>query len=224
MKQWLRDISRPRRFIFLALSLVVTVFRDEIRNHLEDAASAIAISWFKTNASTAMEITNFIGRYWWAIPWLLVPITIVVIVSLAFISSSPATHQLELIPRERLDDMEFRVRVKLWLEKHLSLNGLVNEAFLFGSILHDHYLTGDVDVVVVFQPARETQIGNAGRNLNEKTASDFQQIFKHPLHFQLFCADESTEKMQFLKEAGRYETLAIKQAPSGAFRRLFFAG
>lgn len=224
LKRWLREVLRPKRLIVLILSLVLTIFRDEIRNHLEDAVSGITVSWFKANADTAMGITNFIGHYWWAIPWCLVPLSILGVIVLAAIDSRTQTYQTDFMPRAKLDDKDLHDRAKSWLESRLSIGKLVDEAFLFGSVVHNHYSTGDVDVIVVFKPAREKQIGNAGRELHERVAPEFKQVFDRPLHFQLFCARELNRKIKFLNDTGKYEALTLKPPSLKGFARFFFRG
>ena len=223
IKQWVREVVRPRRLVVLVLSLAITIFRDEIRNHLEDAVSAITVSWFKENADTATGITNFIGHYWWAIPWCLVPLSISGVIVFAAIDSHSNTIHHTVVPREKLDDRDLHDRAKSWLESRLSANQLVDEAFLFGSIVHDHYATSDVDVIVVFKSAREKQIGNAGRELKERVAREFKQNFDHPLHFQLFSADESSRKRKFLTDTGKYEALTLRSPSPSFWARLFLS-
>lgn len=99
-----------------------------------------------------------------------------------------------------------------WLENKLSDNLLqIDNIRLFGSVVHDHYNTSDVDVIVMFKIIPDTKIGDLVRVLKEKVASEFSETFSHNLHMTFFCAHEQNAMDDFLDRAGKYETLRMKR-------------
>jgi predicted nucleotidyltransferase len=99
-----------------------------------------------------------------------------------------------------------------WLESVLSDNSLrITSAVLFGSVVHDHYDTSDVDAAVMFATIPDSHIGQLVRRIKEKIASDFSTTFTHPLHVTFFCSHEETEMQDFLREAGKYEILKVNK-------------
>lgn len=96
--------------------------------------------------------------------------------------------------------------VHRWLERELSDTKLhIQQAFLFGSILHDHYATSGVDLIVVLHPKSNNR--RAGDRLRNRIAPHFKKHFGHRLHLEF---KSETELSGFLSRAGEHEQLIIK--------------
>jgi hypothetical protein len=81
------------------------------------------------------------------------------------------------------NEREKRDQVTRWLQSVFSDKGLrIRRAFLFGSILHDHYTTSDVDLVVLFDNLSDRRITKLVRRIKGKIRLDFQNTFSHLLH------------------------------------------
>lgn len=90
-----------------------------------------------------------------------------------------------------LEDADLKKMVSKWLIAKLSDRKLhVQRAALFGSIVHDHFRTSDVDVIVKFKPISDAQIGRLVRRIKGPIADEFKRTFGHDLHVKFFCAGE----------------------------------
>ena len=108
-------------------------------------------------------------------------------------------HSIETAqPLELLEDADLAKQATRWLSVTLSDRKLHLEkrAYLFGSIIHDHYETSDVDVIVEFQPIKDSQIAKSVRRIRNEIASAFQQKFGHKLHVTFFCANEQAQRVR----------------------------
>lgn len=115
-------------------------------------------------------------------------------------------------PLQRLEDEELHDQASRWLSKILSDKSLrVQRAILFGSIVHDHYPTSDVDVIVLFKPLRNSQAGKIGRKIKGQIGSDFNRRFAHRLHVQLYLDSEKVRCRKFLSGLGKYEELTLEE-------------
>jgi len=95
-----------------------------------------------------------------------------------------------------------------WLESVLSDPAYcVNQAFLFGSIIHAHYPTSDVDLVIEFTALRDNKLASIVRKIKGKVARDFETTFQHKLHVTFFCSNEPRQRERFLKKAGSYQRI-----------------
>ncbi len=161
------------------------------------------------HSKAAMDTLHLIAAHWGLVPWCLVPLSLAI--SAIWGAANARKIMAEsMLPRERLDDKGLHDQARSWLESRLSDRKLlVEHAHLFGSVVHDHYSTSDVDVAVTFKAASEKKIGKAGRRLRGEVAQDFKRTFGHRLHFQFFCAQEAEDQNQFLGAAGKYERLDI---------------
>ena len=109
-----------------------------------------------------------------------------------------------------LNDTDLHEHARKWLEHQLSNKKLrAAEAFLFGSVVHTHYATSDVDVVVYLGTSKDREIAKAGRLIKDNVARDFQRTFGHRLHVQLFSPQEKESKERFLSDAGKVEEIKL---------------
>jgi predicted nucleotidyltransferase len=112
-----------------------------------------------------------------------------------------------------LEDEELRQRASRWISTWLSDTGLcVRRAFLFGSVVHDHYPTSDVDVIVLSGPMSEMKAMRVGRKIRTEMRRQFKLRFGHPLHVQLFHATETVRFEEFLSRLGTFQELPIRHA------------
>lgn len=115
-------------------------------------------------------------------------------------------HQ-PIIPSERVEQQELLERVTVWLRDNLAAYKLhIHQAFLFGSVVCDHYQTRDVDVCLVLDPNRNQR--RAGDVLRNQLAVQFKKEFGHRLHLK-FCAPH--EASGFLEQAEKSVPLAVKR-------------
>ena len=111
---------------------------------------------------------------------------------------------------EQIGDQELREQSAQWLIKRLSNKKMkVERAILFGSIVHDHFPTSDVDVIVVIEQMSNRQSGIAGRKVKELRA-EFKARFNHALHLQFYLASEKDRLNKFLVGLGKYEELKLR--------------
>jgi predicted nucleotidyltransferase len=98
-----------------------------------------------------------------------------------------------------LEDADLKKTASKWLIAKLSDRKLyVQHLTLFGSIVHDHFRTSDVDVIVRFRPVSDAKIARAVRSIKGTLADQFKQIFGHDLHIKFFCADEKSGYEAFI--------------------------
>jgi predicted nucleotidyltransferase len=92
---------------------------------------------------------------------------------------------------DQLTDADLKAQVTNWLITKLSVRAFhITAVTLFGSVVHNHFKTSDVDVIVRFAPLRERQIALAVRKIKGPMSSEFKRQFGHDLHVKFFCAEE----------------------------------
>jgi predicted nucleotidyltransferase len=112
---------------------------------------------------------------------------------------------------EQLEDKELHEQASQWISTWLSdKNPYIQRAVLFGSVVYDQYATSDVDVIVFAQPMTDRKSARIGRKIKDEMRRDFNLRFGHPLHVQLFDANEKDRFEQFLSRLGKYEELPLK--------------
>jgi predicted nucleotidyltransferase len=73
-----------------------------------------------------------------------------------------------------LEDDDLKKQASRWLIARLSEQKFhIQQAALFGSIVHDHFRTSDVDVIVRFKPISEKVIGKTVRRIKGQLANEF---------------------------------------------------
>ena len=113
---------------------------------------------------------------------------------------------VKIVASHSWDQHELHERARTWLGSQMAEGKLrVDTAFLFGSILHEHYATSDVDVIVRFREMSERKIASAARKIKGSIAQDFERTFGHRLHAQFFCAHEDERFKAFIGRAGKTE-------------------
>jgi predicted nucleotidyltransferase len=114
----------------------------------------------------------------------------------------------EMIP---LEDIELHDQASRWLSGWLSSEDLrVQRAVLFGSVVHEHYPTSDVDVIVLSKPITGRTAKSVGRRIKSEMRREFKLRFGHPLHVQLFLAGEKERFDAFLSRLDKYEELPLR--------------
>ena len=112
------------------------------------------------------------------------------------------------VPHARATEKDMHERAAKWLASLLSEHKFyVNQAFLFGSIIHDDYQTSDVDLIVEFTSLSDRGLASVVRNIKGKVARDFERTFGHKLHVTFFCSYEIMALDEFLRRAGNYESI-----------------
>lgn len=112
---------------------------------------------------------------------------------------------------EELEDEDLLKQAARWLIARLSDGKLgVRRAILFGSVVHDHFPTSDVDVIVFFKATSDRAVAKAGRKIKAEIGQQFKQRFNHPLHAQLFHANEEMRFSNFVSKLGKYEELPLR--------------
>jgi predicted nucleotidyltransferase len=90
-----------------------------------------------------------------------------------------------------LEDFDLKMQASKWLAARLSEQKFhIQQAALFGSIVHDHFRTSDVDVIVRFKPISNRIVGKTVRRIKSQLGPEFKERFGHDLHVKFFCADE----------------------------------
>jgi predicted nucleotidyltransferase len=118
-----------------------------------------------------------------------------------------------LVVLSSLKDAELHDQATKWLTGRLSNKKLrVQKAALFGSVVHDHYPTSDVDIVVLFTASSDGQITKIGRQIKGPISNEFRLKFGHSLHVQLFHPIETDRWAAFLTTAGKHEILPLDNA------------
>ena len=98
--------------------------------------------------------------------------------------------------------------VAKWLKSVISKREYcVHQAFLFGSIVHEHYPTSDVDLIVQFTTLRDSKLSSIVQKLKGGIARDFKATFQHELHVTFFCSNETNQQDRFLRKAGNYQRI-----------------
>ena len=111
---------------------------------------------------------------------------------------------------EQLGDQELHEQSAQWLIKRFSDTKMnVERAILFGSIVHDHFSTADVDLIVVIKEISYRKSTAAGRRVKGLRA-DFKARFNHALHLQVYFASEKNRLTRFLSGLGKYEELKLR--------------
>jgi predicted nucleotidyltransferase len=145
---------------------------------------------------------------------------VVPLIGLGLILSDPVerllyrvTDRRRLSPRspmERLEDRDLYERGKNWLEKRLSDRKMrAGRAFLFGSVVYDHFPTRDVDVLVVIRGGSDRASARAAQRIKD-LRKEFSDAFSHELHVQLFLAREEEGLRKFLSRLSKYEQLRLR--------------
>ncbi len=111
---------------------------------------------------------------------------------------------------EKMEDRDLYERSKDWLEKHLSDKNMgVHTAYLFGSVIYNHFPTRDVDVLVVLKKASDRTSARAGQRVKD-LRNDFLKTFGHTLDVQLFLSREEEGLKKFLSKLNKYERLRLR--------------
>jgi hypothetical protein len=208
---YLRDfivaLKRPRNFLLAGLAIIVWLIGWYVGQLVQNTAYDATTKWLTKRSDLAMRVLHFIAAHWWWIPWGLVPLTIIAILAWTAADARKAARN-RMIPVEHLEDRDLHDQAKAWLKYRLSDKALgIKEAFLFGSVIHDHYPTSDVDLGVVLQRVPDKRLARIGRDLKGKLATDFKHTFGHSLHISFFVVDEGTRLADFLAKAGEHEPL-----------------
>jgi predicted nucleotidyltransferase len=115
------------------------------------------------------------------------------------------------VPGHRLDDDSLHDAVPNWIRKWVDRNKIkLQRAMLFGSIVHEHYPTSDVDVIFFSEPVSKRQATVMGRKIKTGMRDEFQRRFGHRLHVQLFLHTEAEGLKEFLAGLSKYEDIQIK--------------
>lgn len=126
-----------------------------------------------------------------------------------------ALRRQPLPPPSQLQKQELRRDVIAWLETQLAWKKAhIGRVFLYGSIVHDHYPSTDVDVVIVFMPAWERTIRRAAKYLHEQIRPAFRQRFGMPLHPQFYLASEELALSGYLERAGKFQEVSLSSGIS----------
>ena len=111
----------------------------------------------------------------------------------------------------RLKDQKLRDLASRWLSRKLFDPDLcVERAILFGSVVHDHFPTSDVDVLILMKPVAYRKAVKSGRKIKTEVRRNFKQTFDHQLHFQFFVYDEKDRFDKFLARLRRWEELRLQ--------------
>lgn len=211
---WLEAFRRHpiRTFLAIGSAIAFTIAGIKLAD-AEDAAFDALLKWaVATSRPTMVILLHFVWLHRIWIPWSLVPLTLVVLMILAAIDAKAIL--LEPLPSiEQIKDQDLYMQAKAWLETRLSQKHLyVAEAFLYGSIVHDHYPTSDVDVLIVYKSASDKRLKRAGQELQEMVKREFRHRFGHALHSKFLCAAESELQRDYLATAGDHIKLDLGSA------------
>jgi predicted nucleotidyltransferase len=109
---------------------------------------------------------------------------------------------------EGAGETDLHARIADWLAKSLAEPALyINQAFLFGSIVHDTYKTSDVDLIIEFKSVGDRQLAARVKKIKGRIAHEFELTFPHKLHVTFFCSNERAQCEQFLAKAGKFEII-----------------
>jgi hypothetical protein len=88
--------------------------------------------------------------------------------------------------------------ISSWLEHNLNNANIgIAEAYLFGSITHNYYMTNDVDLVLLFKKMSDKKYIKNQSKL-KLVESDFYRTFNLKLHIQRYLADEINKFAEFI--------------------------
>lgn len=119
-------------------------------------------------------------------------------------------RELALPSASQIEQRDVLDAAREWLESRLGARNLyVGEAYLYGSVVHDHYPTSDVDVLIAFKAASMKRLRSAGLILREELRREFRQDFQRALHIKVFCAHERDRQAAYMTEAGLCVELKI---------------
>jgi predicted nucleotidyltransferase len=119
-------------------------------------------------------------------------------------------------PLDEVRERELLEGVLSWLAIHLADPRLhITQAFLFGSVVRDHYATRDVDLAVEFTQGLERRASDRLRN---KIAVQFKKEFQRQLHLKFCTVDELSD---FLRRTGNDHKKVILQ-PTRTLLTYFF--
>ena len=119
-------------------------------------------------------------------------------------------RRLPVVPAAELQKQELRREVISWLENRLAEKKThTGRVFLYGSIVHDHYSSTDIDVVVVFKPGWERTIRRAAKYFHEEIRSAFRQRFGIPLHPKFYLASEEPLLNGYLGRTGKHQEVML---------------
>lgn len=128
--------------------------------------------------------------------------------AVAFWKARREAQRQPIASEDQIRERNFLRDVRAWLGTELSGGRLhIARAFLFGSVVHDHYATGDIDLIVVLQS--NANKSRAGERLRNDVAVRFKQKFNHRLHLEFKTEDELRG---FLARAGKSEEIQIQSA------------
>jgi predicted nucleotidyltransferase len=121
---------------------------------------------------------------------------------------STANARAQISQQEGDAEQDSRDRIVKWL-RHICTQPAhcVSQAFLFGSVVHDHFPTSDVDLIIQFKPINNRRLKNLVRTIKGRISEDFERTFRHKLHVTFFCSDEAAQLDQFLVKAGKHEAI-----------------
>jgi predicted nucleotidyltransferase len=213
MTNWLRELRRhPARVVWSGLVFFILWLA---RVFEEGEVFEGARNWLAARFDTATRFLHFIAAHWWWIPWAFVPVTVMAVLLWAAVDADKENRR-KLVPIETTTERALRAAVTKWLSHRFADFG-IEKAFLFGSVMHDHYATSDVDVVVVYREMTERQLAKTGRDLKTKVASEFERTFGHALHLTLIAAQEAVLLEKFLRDAGRHQPVKMNGASNASY-------
>jgi predicted nucleotidyltransferase len=107
-------------------------------------------------------------------------------------------------------EKDVRDRIVKWLASaSAQQKPYVNQAFLFGSVVHDHYPLSDVDLIIEFKPVSDRRLEKLARKIKGKISEEFERTFQHKLHVTFFCSDETAQRDRFLNKAGKHSSVSF---------------
>jgi hypothetical protein len=116
------------------------------------------------------------------------------------------THRQPVPNLDQVRERELLQTVSSWLVNRLADRGLrIDQAFLFGSVIHDHYPTADVDLALVLKSNANRRAPDRLRNT---VAVEFKQKFNRRLHLKFCVLDEIED---FLIRAGDHQEIVLSQ-------------
>jgi len=145
------------------------------------------------------------------IPGLVAVVIALIIMVIEKLGEARQVVRTEINDRRRMESLhESEVnQIIFWLSGKLADERLgIQQAYLFGSVTHSHYSTGDVDVAVLFRKMKDAGFVKKVRIL-PSIAQEFNKTFNKPLHFQRFVAEETISFSDFI--ARQSEPLLILQ-------------
>ncbi len=119
---------------------------------------------------------------------------------------------------EGAGETDLHARIADWLAKSLAEPALyINQAFLFGSIVHDTYKTSDVDLIIEFKSVGDRQLAARVKKIKGRIAHEFELTFPHKLHVTFFVLMNARNANSFWQ---KLENLKLLRAYTPRWHRL----